>query len=394
MTGVGLEAKSMYQRGTIPSLDGIRALAVLIVFIGHGYTVPSLFPGHVGVTVFFFLSGFLITTLLRREISDHGSIQLGNFYLRRVFRILPAAYAVVICSLALAATGLMGVRVHFTGALSEFLMFTNYYMVYADRENLPPLTSHLWSLAVEEHYYLVYPVAILIMVAFRWPLRRIGYALIALSACVLIWRLYLYSNGADFYRLYVSTDTRIDVLLYGSAMALLANPTFDDPIPGKQFINSWGPRVLAPLCTIGLVATTLVPNEYFRLVWADVIIAVCLGFIFWTVISRPGGMITRLLNSRMLIRIGVLSYSMYLFHRLVLGVIGEVVAAPILSDAVALLLTVALAQIVYLVVERPATRLRKKIEKSARWQRSAKVKFDVEQSTQGEDVNAIVRHPQ
>ena len=155
----------------IPSLDGIRAIAVLVVFVGHGFTVQESFPGHVGVTIFFFLSGYLITTLMRREISRTGTVSLGKFYLRRALRILPPAYLAVAASMAVVVLGIVDATVRPFGVLSELFMFTNYYISSGGRDYLPPATSQMWSLAVEEHYYLVFPAMVLAMLSLKMKLR-------------------------------------------------------------------------------------------------------------------------------------------------------------------------------------------------------------------------------
>lgn len=346
----------------IPSLDGVRAIAVLVVFIGHGFTVHESFPGHVGVTIFFFLSGFLITTLLRREQETTGRFSLGKFYLRRALRILPPAYLAILASLAVVAVGLVENTLKPWGVASQFFMFTNYYITYGDREGLPPETSQLWSLAVEEHYYLVFPALVLSMLALRMSLRAIGWSLIGVSSLVLVWRIILAAGEVDFYRLYTSTDTRFDILIYGSAMALLMNPVYDDPFPFKRQLARWIPTAITPVALVVFIAVAFTPSLYFRLVWADVILGLCMVPLFWTVIARPDGPVASLLNNRWVAKLGVLSFSMYLFHRLILKIVGEFVSIGPVADVLSLLVTVAVAQTVYILVEKPCGRLRKRLE--------------------------------
>lgn len=350
----------------IPSLDGLRALAVLVVFVGHGRTDQGQWPGYAGVTVFFFLSGFLITTLLRRELEKSGRIQLTRFYLRRTFRILPAAYFTIVVSLALAAAGLLPSSISDWGVLSEFLNYTNYYIVARGYESLPPETSQMWSLAVEEQYYLVVPVALL--VAYRLGARRtlVGWCLVSVGLLIAGWRVFLGLNGADFDRLYFSTDTRIDSILWGAALALLMNPVMGDAAALRGRLVRWIARHLGLIAAVAigtLVFSAVVPALSFRLSVATTLQCLALVPIFWFVITRPSGVIGKLLNSRVLVHLGVLSFSFYLLHKIVLAVIGPLIDAPILTDSISLLVSVLVSQLVFWSIERPFTNLRVRIER-------------------------------
>ncbi len=356
-------------RGTrIPSLDGIRAIAVLIVFIGHGTTDQGFWPGHLGVTIFFFLSGYLITTLLRREYEKSKRIRLGRFYLRRALRILPAAYLTILLSLLLAATGVLPSAVDAWGVLAQFLNITNYYLIINGSGGLPPETSHLWTLAVEEQYYLVVPLVLLLAYRFGAGRLLIGRIVVAVALVVPVWRIILGLNGADFDRIYSGTDTRVDAILWGTALALLLNPVMGDSVrrPGKaaRWISSHLP-VVAAVAAVIVVASSVIPALAFELSVADTIQCIALVPIFWFVITRPAGVVGRLLNSRIATRIGVLSFSIYLLHKMVLALVTPTMDAPILTDAIALVLSIMAAQIVYWAVERPFTKLRVRIEKRA-----------------------------
>ena len=355
----------MPARSRIRSLDGLRALAVLVVFVGHGRTDQGQWPGYVGVTVFFFLSGFLITTLLRKELEQSGRIHLARFYLRRTFRILPAAYFTIAVSLLLVATGVLPAAISEWGVLSEFLNYTNYYIVAVGYESLPPETSQMWSLAVEEQYYLVVPMALL--VAYRVRARRIwiGWGLVTVALGIAGWRIFLGVNGADFDRLYFSTDTRIDSILWGAAFALLLNPVMGDAARWAGRFRRWVSQNLAWITLIAVVAlagSAVVPALSFRLSIATTIQCLALIPIFWYVTTRPGGLVGRVLNSRVLVRLGALSFSFYLLHKLVLALIGPLMDVPIVTDVMSLLVSVAVSQLVFWVVESPFMRLRVRIE--------------------------------
>ncbi len=346
---------------TIPSLDGFRAVAVLLVFVGHGFTAPRIWPGHVGVTIFFFLSGYLITTLLRREYAASGRISLQKFYLRRALRILPPAYITIIAAIVIGAIGLLPATTDIWGVLAEVFNYTNYYIVVVGHEGLPPETSQLWSLAVEEHFYLVFPAALILMLRKQLSITVIGRILLIAVAIAPLWRIALTVGGADFYRLYTSTDTRFDTLLAGAAMALLWNPAL-----GDRFVVRVSERTLAavlvPAGAVVFAATSLVGAEWFRLTIADTIQIICLVPIFWWLITKPQSWVGKIFNSRVVVRIGLLSFSIYLVHRLVLALTHTVIAFNPLNDFVALIVTIAIAQLIYWLVEKPLGRVRKRLE--------------------------------
>jgi peptidoglycan/LPS O-acetylase OafA/YrhL len=348
----------------IPSLNGLRAIAVLIVFVGHSASTAAdtgaSWPGHTGVTIFFFLSGYLITTLLRREHETTHRISLPRFYLRRALRILPPAYLAIATSIVLTNAGMLpnthGITP--TGVIAELLNVTNYYLIVVGRSGLPPETSMLWSLAVEEHFYLLFPAALLLLYRRRLTRTSIGYLLLAACALAPLYRVALHLTGASFLHLYTGTDTRFDSILFGAALALLANPALGDRLPLRPAALTG----VAPVAALIFIASTQVPATFFRLTLADTIQCLCLVPIFWLVISRPDGRVGRILNSRALAHLGVLSFSIYLFHRMVLALVAPLGAAAPISDLIALVLTIAVAQLVYVTLERPLARLRRRLE--------------------------------
>jgi peptidoglycan/LPS O-acetylase OafA/YrhL len=350
----------------IPSLNGVRAIAVLVVFVGHGFTIGGPWPGDVGVTIFFFLSGYLITTLLRREYTRTGRISLGKFYLRRLLRIQPPALITIALCVAVGLTGLTNANMTVWGVLAEVFNYTNYYMMWADvnlgdaRAGLPPESSMLWSLAVEEHFYLVFPAVFIALLWRKLNFRTIGWVLV--GACLLapIWRIYLAANGASFFHLYSATDTRFDGLLAGAAMALLANPAL-----GDRGANVIPPRILAwavaPVAAVAVAVIALTPPA-FGLTVGDTIIYACLVPLFWFIITQPQSGAGRVLNHRWVVRIGLLSFSIYLLHRLVLAIVETVIPIAPVVDVLSLVIVIAAAQVMYMVVEKPLGKLRKSLE--------------------------------
>ncbi|MET3469455.1 acyltransferase [Microbacterium sp. 1262] len=358
--------KSVHGTFSIPSLDGIRAVAVLIVFVSHGLTAPSAWPGDVGVTIFFFLSGYLITTLLRREYDKNGRLALGKFYVRRLLRIQPPALIAIAITVTVGALGILPSTMNGWGITAEVFNYTNYFMVWSyattgsAHTGLPPESSMLWSLAVEEHFYLLFPALMIILLWRKLSYRQIGWILVA--ACVLapMWRIYLALNGAGFYRLYTSTDTRFDGILAGAAMALLANPALGDGIPFGASDRSIR-YVAAPLATMIGCAAALAPRT-FGLTISDSVIYLCLVPIFWFVVIHPEGVFGRILNNRWVTHLGLLSFSIYLLHRVVIALVALFVPVAPAVDLTSLIITIGIAQLMYLGVERPLAKLRRRLE--------------------------------
>src|SRR3954454_19397027 len=142
----------------IQSLDGIRAVSVLIVVLGHS-GLQALIPGGFGVTIFFFLSGFLISTLMLAEHEGTGTLDVPSFYARRVFRLMPPLLLSLAIAYGLTSAGLLEGGMTGKGLAAQVLYFANYYGLFFDPgSTVPDGTGILWSLAVEEHFYIVYPL--------------------------------------------------------------------------------------------------------------------------------------------------------------------------------------------------------------------------------------------
>ncbi len=211
--------------GYRPGLDGLRALAVVAVFAYHA-RIDWLPGGFLGVDLFFVLSGYLITSLLLVEWEARNRIDLRRFWLRRARRLLPALVVVVLGALVLSAIFARQDLAHTRGdAVSSLLYYTNWHEIFANRSYFvrtgnPSLLTHLWSLAVEEQFYLVWPLLLVpaLVLLGRRRLPMLVIAGIAASAA-LMW--ILYNPGSDPSRVYFGTDTRAFLLLMGILLALV-----------------------------------------------------------------------------------------------------------------------------------------------------------------------------
>ena len=199
--------------GHVPALDGLRGVAILLVLLVHATGFPP--GGHLGVDLFFVLSGFLITTLLLEERAETGRISFRDFYTRRARRLLPALALLLASYLVIdAAKGHDGLK---TVALAG-LYFGNAIQAFS---RVNPLAhsglEHLWSLAEEEQFYLLWPLLLPFVVGSRRALRIFG----AVLGFLVLFRLVLALGGASHHRLYNGPDTHADGLVAGSAIAFL-----------------------------------------------------------------------------------------------------------------------------------------------------------------------------
>ena len=300
----------------IPSLDGIRTVAFLIVFLSH--LGISGVPGGFGVTVFFFLSGYLITTLLRREYERSDKIDFKKFYMRRVLRIWPPFYIVLFFAIGAAwlggfyANAMADKAEQFQAILSQVFHYSNYFNLQFSNRSMAWGTEVYWSLAVEEHFYLLFPLLYVF-------LRRTGMgsskqAIVFWGIClaVLLWRCFLvFKMGADYDRIFFATDTRVDSILFGCALAVTGNPALEQD---RQVSVSMLKYVYLPLGTILLLCSVAIRSDEFRDTLRYTIQGIALYSFFIAAIRFPQWLIFRPLNWGWVRFVGVLSYSLYLIH--------------------------------------------------------------------------------
>jgi peptidoglycan/LPS O-acetylase OafA/YrhL len=340
----------------IPSLDGLRAVSILIVFAAHAGVAP-LIPGGFGVTVFFFLSGFLITTLLIREHHMHGSISIRGFYLRRLVRLGPPllitlAFAALLATLGLAAGDLAPEAI-----LSHIFFFSNYLTVLVPEagNNVVGLDI-LWSLAVEEHFYLVYPWVFMLLMAGAIGLR----SFLVVLAAVLLWRaVNVFVIGTNEWDIYIRTDTRIDSLLYGCVLALL--------VERGQARRLFADRFMVPLLIVAggvLVLTFVLRDPSFRSTLRYTLQGLALMPIFYFAVLRHEHWLFRPLNWKPMRRLGQYSYTLYLVHFVIIEALilnGVAPDSMPLFVLIAAVLSVGYAALVFEYVEKPLKPLRQRL---------------------------------
>lgn len=343
----------------IAGLDGLRAFAVIAVLIYHAETnwLPG---GFLGVELFFVISGFLITSGLLSEWRERGHIDLGRFWFRRARRLLPAVAVLLVATLAVSAAflpeELAGLR---ADALASLGYVTNWYLIfdkqgYFESAGRPSLLKHLWSLAVEEQFYIVWPA--LLAVGLRWlkPVGTLGVVLLLSGGSIALMSV-LYHHGSDASRLYYGTDTRASGLLIGAALAFVWKPW---ALTEARRLVRWGLDVIGIATVLALGSLFLHLDEFDgRLYTGGLGLVALLSATAIAVASHPGTQAGRLLNLRPLRWIGVRSYSLYLWHWPVFALTRP--QLDVQFDGVSLLLlrfglTLLLACLSYELVEKPA----------------------------------------
>lgn len=351
----------------IPTLDGFRAIAFLLVFIAHS-GLGHLFPGGAfGVTIFFFLSGYLITTLLRREYEKKQRIALKRWYFKRVLRILPLLYLTILLGSIVTQAGLLDATwatLNPISLVSQVLHWSNYWMIEHGESAVIPGTSILWSLAVEIHFYLLFPLLFILLQKGKLSQSQQAGVMWGLCALVFLWRCVLILGlNAPEIRTYMGTDTRVDGILFGAALALQHNPALDPPL-GRD--RQWLWFGLPAALTI-LASTLLVRDPVFRETLRYSLQSLALYPIFVAAIRCSQHPVFRWLDHPWLRFLGRLSYPLYLTHYvLILLLLKALPAVPIAVLAVlALVLSVGLAFLLDQWLEQPVQKLRQTIQITA-----------------------------
>jgi peptidoglycan/LPS O-acetylase OafA/YrhL/cytochrome c-type biogenesis protein CcmH/NrfG len=333
-----------FRLGYRPALDGFRAIAILLVILYHDRWIVG---GFLGVDMFFVLSGLLITSILREEWESTGGIHIGRFYARRFLRLAPALIAFV-ASVYVATRWIdpsLKPMLEDRWAVAALLYATNLLTAFGGEYPLGAVSIH-WSLAIEEQFYLLWPLGFRFLLR-RWSYRRITILLLAASAVPFAIRALLLRDPTRdglWLRVYFAPDTRADALLLGCALAMLIAAT-----PGEwrtrgtaaACAGAAGLAVLAALCPMNVMSSR--PDLFTLTALAAAGVLAGLWY---------GGFWERALRWAPLVFVGRLSYSLYLWHSLGLEIGSRL---PVVGKIVVPLL---LASTSYYLVERPFLKLK------------------------------------
>ena len=329
-----------------PALDGLRAVAIVLVMLSHAH-VPMFEGAFLGVDLFFVLSGYLITSLLLVEIHNSERIDFWRFYRRRFFRLMPALLMFLAAYCLFAPLLWPDGKDWYMDALVSALYLADYGIAFYD---LPSSLLHMWSLSVEEHFYLLWPLALLLIVR-RTPRGQVWCRIVGLFLLAWAWRLYWVAQGQPFYEIFFRFDTRATGLLAGSLLAALV---IEAP--------AWFERARSQIHH-GLWLVLLVPvlmafkwDDMGVMTWAMTVVELAAVVVVIAVQPRTG-LVYDMLSQPLLVKLGQLSYGVYLWHYPVYRALRAHLDWP----AVVLLgslISVGLAALSFVTIERWARRMR------------------------------------
>jgi peptidoglycan/LPS O-acetylase OafA/YrhL len=345
-------ALRVYGFGTqrvIPGLDGLRAISIAFVLVSHlsgtrhfANSRWLMGLGEFGVRIFFIISGYLITTILLEELRRKGSISLPRFYFRRTIRLFPAAYFLIAVTAALAAVGVIRMD------RRDILFAVTYTMNYDDARGWP--LGHLWSLAVEEQFYLLWPLTLSSLALPRC--KRLLLTLLALGPLFHISSFYV---GPTFNFLRWA-----DTLATGCLLAIARDELGNIRAYSRLLVSRW--FFLTPLVAL---AANYIPSTKVTWLAGETIMNVAIAVSVDWAMRNPSGLTGRFLNQPTISFVGVLSYSLYLWQQLFLDRTSDRLYCAFPLN-ISLAFTMGLVS--YLLVEAPFLRLRRVIERRrVRW---------------------------
>jgi peptidoglycan/LPS O-acetylase OafA/YrhL len=343
-------AQKTSRERTIPSLDGLRAISVGLVVLSHYGTVGTgasvwnscvFLMGQMGVNMFFVISGFLITFLLCKEYAEKSTISLKRFYIRRAFRIFPAFYFYLAIAAVFSALGIFHAR------LEEFVIAGVYLWNYYMPHDGAVVLGHTWSLALEEQFYLFWPVLLKILRPSRALYMAIG--LILVEPFVRVATFVYIPSLRESGKISAMFQTRIDTIMFGCLIALLwRHPDF------KRLADRYlrAPAFYASIVFLLCVNPFL--NIWFRVMYHAFWLTLegaTLSIVLIYLVRQPETTSGRFVNLRSLRFVGVLSYSFYLWQQMFIKLWHGWFPANLAA-------AFGCAALSFYLIERPALRLR------------------------------------
>ncbi len=345
------ESKMAASFGRIPSLDGLRAFSILLVLLMH-FGAPFI-PGSFGVLLFFVISGFLITRLLFAERKQTGNVDLKRFYARRIFRLYPVI--VIYTILTVSVFWAYGRTIAWIEPVSALFYFTNYLYSNADFGGTMPFAI-FWSLSVEEHFYLLFP---LIFVLVSGNVGRLAAAILAVCLICPLLRfvvVFLHPEFLHSVYFYYRSEFRLDSIGYGVLLAVVCESK-----TGWRLMQT----ILRPMYVIAAICVILVSfairdfwfRETLRYSMQSMAATVLLAALLFCNEYRP---LQIVLNSGLARWIGVLSYSLYVWHWVIGSVVDGLLPgfSTVPKAVIKFVLCIFTAAVSHYAIERPFMRLR------------------------------------
>lgn len=348
------------KRRYISGLDGLRAISVLAVILYHLH-IDWIDGGFLGVTVFFVLSGYLITDILVNEFERNGKIDFKKFWIKRFRRLLPALIIMLVFIASwitlFQRSFLVGLREEI---LAAFVYVSNWYYVFQEHSYFtkfapPSPLQHMWSLAVEEQFYIVWPILMLLALKFIPSKGKIAVFILLLSFISAEAMAFMFTPDIDPSRVYFGTDTRAFSLLLGAALAMVW--------PSAKLSNNVTSELRKTLNITGLVSLValivmmvFIQEDGTFLYYGGMYLASAVTAVLIAVIVHPASSIGKLFSFKPLLWIGVRSYGIYIWHFPIIVLLGIAVKTETISGTkivIALLLTFILSSLSWHFVEEP-----------------------------------------
>ncbi len=302
--------------------------------------------------------------MLRREYEQNQVINLKHFYLRRLLRIAPGGYLVLFLASILTLIGVLEGEIQLPAFLSQALHYYNYYVTFVSTEGVAPGTGVYWSLAVEEHFYFLFPFLYISLLKMRVSPQRQMLIIWGICLAILIWRCVLvFGRGAGESSIVYLSDTRIDSILFGCALAVNGNPVLDTPYGSDRL---WKYFVLPAGITV-LILSFICESREFETTVRYTIQGLALHGLFIAAIRFPDWGVFQILNWNWMRFIGLLSYSLYLVHHIVIQAVDLYLPqiSVALQGAMSMLISLILAYAMYRYIELPCGKLRKQLSSSS-----------------------------
>ena len=349
-----MEKKIQKKRKYIKEIDGLRALAVIMVLAYH-LKMPFAKSGLLGVTVFFVISGYLITGILINEIEESGGVDLKNFWLRRIRRLLPAVLSMAVVMIFVSA---VVNRVVFTKGCNDLLSavfgYNNWWQIfrkvsYFENAGAPSPFTHCWSLAIETQFYLIYPILLILLSKARNRGKVFAAVTAVLAMISVVLMGVLYSPDGDPSRVYYGTDTRAFSLLIGALAAIQKEYHI---IKVKLRGKLWA--VIGSISVLILIGMMMLISSYSSFLYygGQAIVSVLAAFVVYAVtVSRS--LLNIILGSSILKWVGDHSYSIYLWHYPIIVLMSGGKRAAWWIVILEVVLSVGFAELSYRFIETP-----------------------------------------
>ncbi|MDR2333860.1 MAG: acyltransferase [Burkholderiaceae bacterium] len=338
----GTENKLQYN----PALDGLRGVAIVLVLLSHAH-VPLFDGAFFGVDLFFVLSGFLITSLLLIEFDKNQRIDYWQFYRRRFFRLMPALALFLLAYCIFAPMIWPELDDVYSDALVSILYLADYGIAFFDS---PDTILHMWSLSVEEHFYLIWPPLLVLLLRYATP-GKVWRSILLLWIMAWAWRVLWVVQGQQFYEIFFRFDTRATGLLAGALLAalMIERPAFTRNLMKNMAHLMWFPLAIPLLMEMGW-------DNQQAMLWGMTVVE-CAALVLLVAVNQRSGLVYEMLSAPLLVKLGRLSYGVYLWHYPVVRYLRAEMPWPLVV-LLGFAISVGLAALSFYTIERWAMRMR------------------------------------